>query len=100
MGEESKVEPLKAQLEQQNAVLIEPPLVAAIIEPKSSESAASSSHQSSSGTDGFPDRPYMSVQEAIKAKDYDAILPFVKQGGFNPNQQTMPQNKRLFWKIY
>ena len=83
MGEESKVEPM-AQLADvtQNA---EP----MAIEPKSSESGGSSS-----SADGFPDRPYMSVQEAIKAKDYDAILPFVKQGGFNPNQQTMPQNKR------
>ena len=42
----------------------------------------------------FPGRPYLSVQEAIKSKDPEAIQSFIKANGFNPNQQTMPQNKR------
>ena len=42
----------------------------------------------------FPGRPYMSVQEAIKSKDFESIQPFIKSNGFNPNQQTMPQHKR------
>ena len=42
----------------------------------------------------FPGRPYLSVRDAIKSKDFEAILSFIKANGFNPNQQTMPQNKR------
>ena len=47
----------------------------------------------------FPGRPYMSVQEAIKSKDFEAIQPFIKSNGFNPNQQTMPQHKRYTLRI-
>ena len=45
----------------------------------------------------FPGRPYLSVQEAIKSKDFEAIQPFIRANGFNPNQQTMPQNKRSIY---
>ena len=64
-------------------------------ESKEAETTPSSIETKSSESIDFPDRPYMSVQEAIKAKDYEAILPFIKAAGFNPNQQTMPQNKRF-----
>ena len=66
------------------------------VEPviESAVSPVSAHEPKSSDSNDFPDRPYMSVQEAIKAKDYEAILPFIKANGFNPNQQTMPQNKR------
>ena len=47
----------------------------------------------------FPGRPYMSVQEAIKSKDFEAIQPFIKSNGFNPNQQTMPQHKRYTYYV-
>lgn len=47
----------------------------------------------------FPGRPYMSVQEAIKSKDFEAIQPFIKAGGFNPNQQTMPQHKSILHEL-
>merc|ERR1712142_730644 len=47
----------------------------------------------------FPGRPYMSVQEAIKSKDFEAIQPFIKANGFNPNQQTMPQHKSILHEL-
>ena len=46
----------------------------------------------------FPDRPYMSVNEAIKAKDVEAIMPFIKARNFDPNTQTLPNNKRFLTK--
>jgi long-subunit acyl-CoA synthetase (AMP-forming) len=35
----------------------------------------------------FPGRPYASIRDAIKAKDYEAITPFIQSNNFNPDER-------------